>query len=354
MRDIVNPSFAINPDYFGHIIALNDGQVLTGVLRDEAGQMILGDNKGNSTTIDRTEIDQMKPAKISVMPSNLTDKLTNEQLRDLMTYLLTHPPHMPMESQLKAPPIRLPSEVAAVLAGSIPLPAVLKTMNIVLVAGTKDHGPGEHDYPAWQIRWGQLLAAAPNVDVSAAWDFPSEEQLAKADVLVFFQKGAWNDDRSKKLDAYQARGGGAVYIHWAVNGDDRVADFSTRIGLASKGDSISYRHGPLTLDMHNTDHPILRNIEQLKLYDESYWKLTGDLDKVTLLGTSTEDGNATPQLWAYEKDGARVFVSIPGHYSWTFDDPIFRVILLRAIAWTAKEPIDRFNELVPLGARLAK
>ncbi len=354
LRDIVNPSFAINPDYIGHMIMMSDGQVLTGVLRDEAGQLILGDEKGNSTKIVRSEVDQMKPAKLSVMPTGLAEKLSREQLRDLMTYLLTAPPRMPLEGPLQAPPLRSQAELAAVLAGSTPLPKELKPLKIVLVSGKKDHGPGEHDYPAWQIQWGQLMAAAPNVDVSAAWDFPSEEQLATADSLIFFQKGAWNDDRAKKLDAFQARGGGSVYIHWAVNGDDRVADFSKRIGLASKGGSIGYRHGPLTLDMHNTDHPVLRNIDRLKLYDESYWKLTGDVKNVALLATSTEEGNATPQVWAYEKGAGRVFVSIPGHYSWTFDDPIFRVLLLRGIAWTAREPVDRFNELAPLGARLSK
>lgn len=35
-----------------------------------------------------------------------------------------------------------------------------------------------------------------------------------------------------------------------------------------------------------------------------------------------------------------------GHYSWMFDDPLFRVLLFRGIAWTAKEPVDRFNNLV--------
>ena len=49
-----------------------------------------------------------------------------------------------------------------------------------------------------------------------------------------------------------------------------------------------------------------------------------------------------------------MFVSIPGHYSWSFDDPLFRVLLLRGIAWSAKEPVDRFNDLVWPGADVAK
>ncbi|WP_372899605.1 ThuA domain-containing protein, partial [Stieleria sp.] len=108
------------------------------------------------------------------------------------------------------------------------------------------------------------------------------------------------------------------------------------------------------LNVHNTDHPIMRNIEPLQLYDESYWRLTGQPQDVTLFATSIEDGEARPQMWAYERSAGRVFVSIPGHYSWTFDDPIFRTILMRAMAWTARQPIDRFNELVPLGARMSK
>jgi len=354
LRDILYPSYSINPDYIGHIVALNSGQVLTGVLRDEGGQLFLGDDKGESTKLERADIDQMKPSQVSVMPVGLHEKMSTDQLRDLMTYLLTPPPQMPLDGPLEAPPIRTQAELAAVLAGSAPVAKELRSLNLVLVAGKKDHGPGEHDYPAWQVQWGQLLAAAPSVNVTTAWEFPGDEQMAAADVLIFCQKGSWNDDREKKLDAYLARGGGAVYIHWAVNGDERVADFSARIGLASRGGAIRYRHGPITLDIHNTDHPIMRNVDQLKLYDESYWLLTGDVKHITLLGTSTEDGEATPQLWAYEKGPGRVFVSIPGHYSWTFDDPVFRVVLLRGIAWTAKEPVDRFNELVPLGARLAR
>lgn len=156
------------------------------------------------------------------------------------------------------------------------------------------------------------------------------------------------------MDAYLERGGGAMYMHWAVNGSDQVADFSKRIGLASWGGKIRYRHGPLMLKVDNRSHPIMRNVPDLDLLDESYWLLTGDPQRIGLLASSDEEGEPRPQLWTYEPGKGRVFVSIPGHYNWTFDDPIFRTVVLRAMAWTAREPIDRFNELVPLGARIAR
>ena len=354
VRDITNPSFAINPDYIGHVIALNDGRVLTGVLQSDGGHLLLGDEKGVITKLSKSDIDNMAVSKASVMPIGLTQKLSVEQVTDLMTYLMTRPPHMPLESTLTAPPLRTQAEVDAALAGSSQKNAALRPLKIVLVDGKKDHGPGEHDYPAWKLVWEELLSAADDVTVTTASEFPSDDQLASADVLLFFQKGSFADERPAKMDAFLARGGGAVYIHWAVNGDDQVQDFSRRIGYASWGGKISYRHGPLTLDIHNTDHPIVRNFEQIQLYDESYWKLTGQPSDVTLLATSVEDGMATPQMWTTEKGSGRVFVSIPGHYNWTFDDPLFRILLLRGIAWTAKEPVDRFNDLVPIGARLSK
>ncbi len=151
--------------------------------------------------------------------------------------------------------MRTQAEVAAVLAGSPPLPEQTDALNITLVAGAKDHGPGEHDYPAWQKQWAELLSSASGVNVDLATDFPSDPQLNRSDVLIFFQKGAWDDRRQQKMDAYFEQGKGAVYIHWAVNGDERVTDLATRIGLASRGGNIKYRHGPLSLQVHNTDHP---------------------------------------------------------------------------------------------------
>ncbi len=262
------------------------------------------------------------------------------------------PPTMPIAGKVAPPPMRSHEEVARILADSKLLPEPLRPLHIVLVAGEKDHGPGEHDYPAWQVHWGSLLSDAKEVTVSTAWNFPSDEQLETASVLFFFQKGNWNDERARKLDAYLNRGGGALYIHWAVNGESRAPEFAKRIGMASHAGKIRYRHGPLELELYNTDHPILRNIQKLDLLDESYWTLAGDPNEITLLASSPEEGESWPQIWCYEPGQGRVFVGIPGHYNWTFDDPVYRTILLRAMAWTCREPIDRFNDLVTLGARV--
>lgn len=352
-RDVEKPSFSINPDYTGQTILMDDGRLLTGILRNRNNQLQIGSPEGTWVTIQADEIDQARAAEVSIMPTGLLDQLSEQEKKDLFVYLLMPAPTMPLDSPLEAPPLRSRSEVASVLAGSEEVQP--QPINIVLVAGPKDHGPGEHDYPAWQKQWGQLLLAAPETSIQLAWEFPDEQQLKSADVVIFFQKGDWNQERQQAMDQYFAGGGGAVYLHWAVNGNQKSQAMSERIGLASQAGSVGYRHGPLDLHLHHTDHPIMRNLgAQLKLYDESYWDLSGDESEIDLLASSVEDGQARPQIWTYQPGNGRVLVCIPGHYNWTFDDPIFRTLLLRGISWSAKRPVDRFNELVPLGARMTR
>jgi hypothetical protein len=288
------------------------------------------------------------------MPENLLEGLPPDQVRDLMTYLLTAGPSMPRDDPgVPRPQPRSRAEVEAVLAGAEPPAPAPRPLRIVLVAGPKDHGPGEHDYPAWQTAWSELLAADAATTVTKAWEWPEPSEFQQADLLVFYQRGDWNARRAADVDAFLARGGGLTYIHWAVAGREDPQGFAERIGLAS-GEGIRYRHGPLRLRFATElKHPITRGFKRLDLIDESYWKLHGALPEERTLGWSLEDDAWQPQLWTVERGKGRVFVSIPGHYAWSFDDPLFRVLLLRGMAWAAHESVDRFNPLVWPGASIA-
>jgi putative heme-binding domain-containing protein len=354
LRDIADPSYAVNPDYIAHVVVLKDGRVLTGTLRSEGDRLWISDHEANVIEISRDDIEELAPSTKSIMPEGLPRLLGPDRLRDLMTFLLTKPPHLPTEGAGEPPPPRPRDELAAVLAGAPNPPEPTRPIRVVLVAGEKDHGPGEHDYPAWQTAWAELLSAGRDVEVGTAWEWPSTDDFATADVLVFYQKGTWTPERARDIDAYLARGGGLVYIHYAVDGGADAPGFAQRIGLAWQGGRSKFRHGPLELGFDTGDaHPIARNFSTVKFVDESYWQLVGDADRIRLMATAIEDGRPQPLFWTIEPAKGRVFVSIPGHYSWTFDDPLFRVLLLRGIAWAAKEPVDRFNELVTPGARIA-
>jgi type 1 glutamine amidotransferase len=226
-------------------------------------------------------------------------------------------------------------------------------MRIILCAGPKDHGPGEHDYPLWQKRWSKLLALAENVAIEQASEWPSTKQFNEADVVVFYSDNpGWSPDRAKELDRFLNRGGGLVYIHYAVDGHGHCEALAERIGLAWRGGASMFRHGPV--DLRFNVHPITSNFENLHLVDETYWKLVGNQKDIEILSSANEDGTSQPLMWVREQGKGRVFVSIPGHYTWTFDDPLFRILLFRGIAWTARQPLNRFDELATIGARISE
>jgi len=175
LRDIRHPSFAINPDYITYTVLTKTGKALTGAIRTDGDQVRIGDANGNTTMLRRDEIDELKPAKVSVMPDELAEELGEDQLRDLLAYLLLPPPHMPKDSNVSPPARRARDEVGAALAGAPEAIDSPKPLNLLLIAGPKDHGPGEHDYPAWRRAWSDLLAAADGITVDTAMTWPTVE-----------------------------------------------------------------------------------------------------------------------------------------------------------------------------------
>ena len=286
----------------------------------------------------------------------------------------------------------------------------LRDLDIVLLASEKDHGLNEHDYPLWQKNWALLLggvksgsdavqinmfgpanqvdheemkAGAPNVKVQTAWEWPSKEQFKNADLIVAFSVVNWTGERNAELNEFLSRGGGFVVIHMScivANGVGLDEEVAGLIGLTWNWDYTRWRHGPMNLEIAKPDHPICLGLpKQLYFMDEVYWPLYGDRSKVTIIATSKEtvgnfavrdkDGEIDfsnveaiqqkwpeeptkdePMFWTYKYGKGRIFGCILGHYDWTFDDPYFRILLLRGMAWAAGESPYRFDPLVLRGA----
>lgn len=270
----------------------------------------------------------------------------------------------------EAPPPRRRVDVESVLRQA-PKPdadSLRRPLRILLVAGPKDHGPGEHDYPAWQKQWAPLLAKAPGVRVDTAFPWPSAAQWENADVVVFYLKTRWDAEQLAQVRRAQARGTGIVTLHWAIGCDQDWPNHARHFGLSYK--SASYRHGPTELRIARPEHPVAHGLPRsMHFVDEPYWPFIGDPTQVDVLATSDEHihrgddrrnnpGDNTvqtiPVFWTYQPEGtqARVFVSIFGHYMWTFDDPFFRLLALRGIAWAARDHPYRLDALAVDGVAL--
>lgn len=89
LKDVLQPSAAINPDYLSYTVRLKSGDVLAGIVVNSTPEtLVFGTVTGETVTVPRAKVEVMEPSKISLMPENLLKDLTAEQLRDLMTFLL--------------------------------------------------------------------------------------------------------------------------------------------------------------------------------------------------------------------------------------------------------------------------
>lgn len=336
LRAIVEPNASINPDYVAHHVRLRDGSELSGFLRtQDAASLRLVGADGKEQIIPLAEVEDLRPSAVSLMPTGLLEGLPELAIRDLLTFL-TH-----------APPIRSDAEVeklrqAAQAENSRPGP-----VKIVLVAGPQDHGPGQHDYPHWQKTWLPKLQAAKGVAATSAWEWPSVEQWREADVIVFYLwNHNWSAARLQQLDQHQRRGGGVVVLHAATIADKEPEQLALRIGLAAQPGPTKYLHTPLRLNFaKDSKDPILAGFTDLDLLDEPYWPMFGDVGQINVLGSAEVDGQARPLIWTCQRGEGRVFASILGHYTWTLEDPVFRILLLRGISWAAKQPASWLDGL---------
>lgn len=341
LRDIRDPGATLHPDYVTYRADLRDGETLVGFLRESSGDRIrLFDVDGKETTAPRTDVVNLHPTGQSLMPTGLLDGLGENDVRDLMTFLL------------QEPPTRRKEEVTAVLSKDSSGPhagAVASPFRVVLVASKQDHGPGQHDYPAWQEKWMRLLnGASSNAVVEKAWEWPSSEQWTSANVVVFyFWNHDWSPSRYAELDAFQKRGGGLVLLHAAIIADQEPERLAERIGLSAQPGRTAYRHAPFELRMVGKEDPLIQGLPgSLPFLDEPYWPLVGNPAAVHVLASAPMDGAERPLVWTFERGPGRVFASVLGHYTWTLDDPWWRILCLRGLAWAGRRDPAMFNDAV--------
>jgi len=262
--------------------------------------------------------------------------------------------------------------------------AAFKPLAILLLTDVKDHGENEHDYPLWQERWARLLggstawgkgpvslygqtvsgqdeeAGAAGVNVLTAQQWPSGEQFRIANVIVAFCYLQWNVQRIEQMKAYLARGRGLVLIHSAAW---TLPQPSAEVkAVAGVGGFQYFRHGLVKLQIDVPDHPICRGLPtQIEFHDETYWPPTPGPNAPGFVALASSQERIKPDegamqfqvmFWTHQQGAGRVFGCVPGHYTWTFDDPYLRILLLRGIAWAAGHSPYRFDSLALSGVNV--
>jgi len=89
---ILNPSKKIDKKYQSNVISLTSGKVLTGLIVEEMDDSLkLIDNPAapdKITVVPKSDIEDRTPGEVSIMPKGVLNKLTREEIFDLLAFVL--------------------------------------------------------------------------------------------------------------------------------------------------------------------------------------------------------------------------------------------------------------------------
>jgi putative heme-binding domain-containing protein len=92
LRDILEPSFRINDKYYSYVFETGSGKVITGLVLEETPDVVkVTENplaKSPPVVLKRSDVIDRKKSPTSIMPKGLLDKLTGEEILDLVAYVI--------------------------------------------------------------------------------------------------------------------------------------------------------------------------------------------------------------------------------------------------------------------------
>ena len=240
--------------------------------------------------------------------------------------------------------------------------------HIVFLAGTKSHGPGDHEYEqACRLLARTLRAHDKSLKTTVVpYGWPDDPKLLEtADSIVVYSDGSDHNrldhpllhpGRMDILRKQMQRGCGFVTLHYATfaplgtDGDaylDWVGghfDYESGPGANHWASAIDNWMAAVTLPAPS--HPIVRGVRPYKVQEEFYTQLRfrpEDKRRVDLLQTvRPQSGKAQTVGWAVTRlDGGRGFGYTGGHPMTNYIDPNIRKMLCNAILWTAKLDVPK-------------
>jgi putative heme-binding domain-containing protein len=89
LENILDPSGIVPQNFRMSVVRLKDGRILTGVMGLERGRTITLRTPKEEVLVDRSLVVEVKPTALSLMPGGLLEQLKPEQVRDLVSYLMS-------------------------------------------------------------------------------------------------------------------------------------------------------------------------------------------------------------------------------------------------------------------------
>jgi putative membrane-bound dehydrogenase-like protein len=87
LENLIDPSALVAVNFRTSVVELKDGRVVTGVVLETSARTVSVQTATELVSIARSDVEQIVPQSLSLMPEGLLTGLTPEQVRNLMAYL---------------------------------------------------------------------------------------------------------------------------------------------------------------------------------------------------------------------------------------------------------------------------
>jgi type 1 glutamine amidotransferase len=243
-------------------------------------------------------------------------------------------------------------------------PKDAKVTKIVLVAGHKSHGKGEHEFFAGCALLMKMLEQTSGVfPVMARDGWPKNPHTFEgAKSVVFFMDGGGGHpiiqkDHCDIVQKLMEQDVGFVNLHYAVEYPKSQSDHVLQwLGGYYETNFSTNPHWKAEIKTL-PEHPITRGVKRFSINDEWYFNIRfkPELEGVTpiLKATPPDDKRGTPAArehkgreeilaWAFDRaNGGRSFGFTGAHFHNNWGDENFRRLVVNAILWTAKLEVPK-------------
>ncbi len=89
LENVLDPSAIVGRAYKLTVVATKDGRVLSGIVRERIERALVLQTANERVTLSVDDIEELKESPVSMMPEGIFDKLTDDEVRDLVGYLGT-------------------------------------------------------------------------------------------------------------------------------------------------------------------------------------------------------------------------------------------------------------------------
>jgi putative heme-binding domain-containing protein len=87
LENLLDPSALVVKEYQMTVLATKNGRTLSGIVKQETDRALTVQTQNEAVIVPKDEIEARELSPVSMMPEGLLDKLTREEIRDLIAYL---------------------------------------------------------------------------------------------------------------------------------------------------------------------------------------------------------------------------------------------------------------------------